>query len=56
MLGRSTEIAISVHITLHYSINRSKQGVTTDVKLAIVNQKRLIKILLNDGRPVTVLR
>ena len=55
LLRRGTEIAVSVHIALYNSTNRSYQSVSTDIKLAVVDQKWLIKILLNDGGPVTIL-
>ena len=55
MLRGCAEVAVSVHVALELAIDGGEERIATYIKLAVVDQQRLIEILLNDRSAIAVL-
>ena len=54
LLRRGAEVAVSVHVALELTIDRCDQSIAADIKLAVVDQQRFVKVFLHNRRPIAV--
>ena len=55
LLRAGPEVAIAIHVAFKLAIDRSYHSVTANIELSIMNQQRLVQVLLHDGRAITIL-
>lgn len=48
------QVPVSIEVALHVAIDRGHEGIEPDIKLPLVDQQRVMNVLLNNTSPLLV--